>query len=100
VSFLLAAAAITLLRLREDPPGQVTPHWRREIAGGLRHLLTDPVLRRLMPASVVAWLAIGFGEGVSFVIVGQTLHRPPAFVGVLSALQGPVPSRAGWSRCG
>ncbi len=88
VSFLLAAATIALLRVREDPPDLVPPHWRREISEGLRHLLTDPMLRRVMLASVVAWLAIGFGEGVSFVIVGQTLHRPPAFVGVLSALQG------------
>jgi Na+/melibiose symporter-like transporter len=87
-TFLAAAAAITLMRLREKPPERSDLHWLREISAGLRHLMAETALRRTMIAGAVAWLVIGLGESVSFAVVDQGLHRPPGFIGVLASAQG------------
>jgi MFS family permease len=87
-TFLAAAAAITLMRLREEPPERSDLHWLREMSAGLRHLMAEAALRRTMIAGAVAWLVIGLSESVSFAVVDQGLHRPPEFIGVLASAQG------------
>lgn len=87
-SFVLAASVIAAMRLRERRPYGTRPVWREEVLAGLRHLLTEPVLRRAMTAGAMAFLVIGLVESVGFAIVDQGLHRAPAFIGVLASAQG------------
>ncbi len=62
--------------------------WRGELSAGVRHIAGSAVLRRVTGAAVCAVLGFGFSETTVFAVAGQGLHRPPAFVGVLVALQG------------
>jgi MFS family permease len=110
-TFLVAAAALARMRLREPAPtprlplgacGDLSaivdlrsPHapgggqgrWA-ELAGGLRHVLGDAPLRRMAVAVGVALLVIGFCESILFEVVGRGLGERPSFVGVVMAVQG------------
>jgi hypothetical protein len=87
-TFALAAGAVAALRVREPAPAPAGAHWRAEITAGIRHIGHTPVLRRLLVAGVIALLVFGFFETVPFSVVGEGLHRAPAFLGVLEAVMG------------
>jgi hypothetical protein len=87
-TFCAAAVAIALMRLDEQQPERGGLRWWSEASAGLRHLMSDAALRRAMLAAAAAWLITGLGESVTFAVVDQGLHRPPEFLGVLSAAQG------------
>jgi MFS family permease len=87
-TFALAAGAVAALRVREPAPARAGAHWRAEITAGIRHIGHTPVLRRLLVAGVIALLVFGFFETVPFSVVGEGLHRAPAFLGVLEAVMG------------
>lgn len=86
-TFLVAALATAALRVRETP---VPPagHWRAELTAGLAHIGRTPALRRLLVAGVIALVAFGFLQPVSFAVVAQGLHRSPPFLGVLEVAMG------------
>lgn len=89
VTFALAAGHLTLIRHREERP-QPTQHEEpgARIAAGFRYIARTPALRQATIAVVIAVVAFGFSESVLFAVVDEGLHRPPAFVGLLSSLQG------------
>jgi Na+/melibiose symporter-like transporter len=87
-TFAAAALAVAALRLREPRPGPAASHWRAEVTAGIRHIGRTPDLRRLLIAGVIALLVFGFFETVPFTVIGQGLHRSPAFLGVLEAVMG------------
>ncbi len=76
------------LRLAKSPPRPGRQRWRAELSAGVRHIAGSPALRQVTGAAVCAVLGFGFAETTMFAVAGQGLHRPPAFVGVLVALQG------------
>ena len=84
------AAAVTLARLRVDEPAPVPPERRlaAELAAGARHVAADRGLRRLFAALAVSVVSFGLGESVIFAVADDGLHRAPAFIGVLMAIQG------------
>jgi MFS family permease len=86
-SFVLAAVAVALLRLREPAPVRPSLHWRAEVAQGARHTFGDPALRRAVLAIGLAMLVLGATETTTFAYVDQGLHRPPAFIAVLVTVQ-------------
>ncbi|WP_445529059.1 MFS transporter [Streptomyces cyslabdanicus] len=88
-TFALAALLIARIRQQEDRP-QPAQHEETgaQIAAGFRYIARAPVLRQLTVAVVLAIVAFGFSESVLFAVVDAGLHRPPAFLGVLSSLQG------------
>lgn len=90
VTFLIAALALVALRVREPKPAtaQVGESRRAEVMAGARHVARVGVLRRMVIALGVALLAIGLCESVLFEVVARGLNRPPAFLGVLLAVQG------------
>jgi MFS family permease len=88
LSFLLAAAAIAAIRLREPAPVHTASRWREQLAGGIRFLWRDEPLRRTTVAVAVATLSFGALESIMFAYVDRGLHRPPTFLGVLVTLQG------------
>ncbi|WNM39815.1 MFS transporter [Micromonospora halotolerans] len=61
---------------------------RGELVAGVRHLVSEPALRRALLAVVLATIGLGFGETLWFAYVDQGLGREPAFLGVLVSLQG------------
>jgi MFS family permease len=62
--------------------------WRTELSAGVRHIAGSSVLRQVTGAAMCAVLGFGFSETTAFAVAGQGLHQPPAFVGVMVALQG------------
>lgn len=89
-TFVIAAAALIALRLREPPPRRDRRAESRlaELVAGARHVARQSELRRMVLALGVALLAIGLCESVMFEVVARGLHRPPAFLGVMLAVQG------------
>jgi len=90
-TFVAAAMALTALRLREprpDPADRAVESRLSELAAGARHIGAQRELRRMVTAMGIALLAIGLCESVLFEVVARGLHRPPAFLGVLLAVQG------------
>lgn len=95
VAGFLAAAAVGLaLRVRREPMEPVGPvelvgaGWAGEVVAGVRHLVGEPALRRLLVGSVLTMVALGVGESLYFAYVDRGLGRGPAFLGVLVSIQG------------
>jgi MFS family permease len=87
-TFAVPVLCLALLRLREPRPEPGGGRWRAEVLAGFRYLAATPVLRQLVIAGACMLTVFGFSETIVFAIAGQGLHRPPAFVGVLIAIQG------------
>jgi MFS family permease len=87
-TFLVAAAALALMRVREPRPEPCAERLRERFLAGARHLRETVPLRRLTVACAVALLVIGFSETLTFEIAGTGLGREAGFVGVLIAIQG------------
>lgn len=91
VSFLVAAAAMGLVRTRipraVDPSAERPGAWV-VLSAGMRHIMRTPPLRRVVLAVSVAILGLGFLEPVEFDVNSQGLHHSPAFMGLLFGFQG------------
>jgi Na+/melibiose symporter-like transporter len=86
-TFVASAVALSLLRVHERRPRPAEQHVLAELTAGARHILASEALRRIVGATAVALLVVGFAETVIFAVV-HALGRPPAFFGVLAAAQG------------
>jgi predicted MFS family arabinose efflux permease len=87
---VVAALALLALRVREPKPsaGRAPESRLSELLAGARHIARTRAVRRMVIALGIALLAIGFCESVMFDVVAEGLHRPPAYLGVLLAVQG------------
>jgi MFS family permease len=88
VTFLVAVATLLAIQVREEPVVPSQERWSRQLTEGARHIAATPVLRQLVVATVLAVIAFGLSETVSFAVVSQGLHRSPTFLGVLVSAQG------------
>jgi MFS family permease len=86
-TFVIAAACLASLRLREPKPEPAGEPWRRAVAAGARHVAATRPLRQVVVACAIVLLVLGFSETLTFAIV-DALHRHVSFVGVLMAVQG------------
>lgn len=86
-SFLAAALVYLSLRLREERPAPRRKDGRSATAEGVRHLWADPVLRPLVLAGGVTMLCAGVSGALTYAVV-EDLGHPPAYAGVLYAVQG------------
>lgn len=87
-TFAAAGLSLLALRLREPRPVPVPGRWQTEFTAGIRHIGQTRTLRRLLISGIGALLVFGFFQVVPFAVVGEGLHRPPAFLGVLEAVLG------------
>ncbi|MFJ5706637.1 MFS transporter [Streptomyces sp. NPDC093105] len=91
-TFALAAAAFAAMRIREERPAPAAARdrgaWRRETAEGVRLLAASPVLRPLVATGAFTMLLAGVNGAAVYAVVDQGLGRPPAYAGVLYAVQG------------
>ena len=88
LTFMIAAALLTRMRVVEPKPAPRSGGFLEEISAGARHLRITVPLRQLTFASGAALLVIGFSETLTFEVAGSGLGRDPSFVGVLLAVQG------------
>ncbi len=87
-TFALAALCLWRVRApdrRGDARGVPT---RDELLAGARHLVSSPVMRPLIPLTLVAGVAVGLSEITPLAVVTDGLHRDPAFLGVLGTFGG------------
>jgi MFS family permease len=87
-TFVVAALALVAVRHREARPAPSEHHLRAQVAAGARHIGASPGLLRIVTATAVVMLVVGFTETLVFSVLQHSLHRPPAFFGVLSSAQG------------
>jgi MFS family permease len=87
-TFLASAACLAALRLREVRPLAPEHHILTQLLAGITHIARRPGLRRIVLTVAATLLVVGFAETAIFAVLQKGLHRPPAFLGVLSAAQG------------
>lgn len=87
VTFLAAIAATASLRVTESEPDQTHSFWRDTVAG-FGHIRAVPLLAQLALVSAIAFSVIGVTETVIYAVVGEGLHRPASFMGVVLSVQG------------
>jgi MFS family permease len=86
-TFVIAAASLAALRLREAKPERRHEPWRDAVTAGARHVARTRPLREVLIACALVLLVLGFSETLTFAIA-DGLHRQLSFVGVLMAVQG------------
>lgn len=86
---LVASGVFATLDIRETPPdGAGEQCFWEEVAAGVRHIRTVPVLSRLTLGLGVAFAMTGLANTTILAVIEQGLHRSPEFFGVLAAIQG------------
>ena len=75
-TFGVSAACLAGLGLRERHPQPSEHHLRAQLAAGVRHIARSPGLRRIVAATGVALLVVGFSETIVFAVIQHGLHRP------------------------
>lgn len=86
-SFLLAAAMVALIPLREHRPEHDAQPWRAEMRAGLAHLLGDDLLRNALIAFGIMLLVLGFSESAIYAIL-DAFAKPATYAGVIVSVQG------------
>jgi MFS family permease len=86
-TFVVAAACLQALSLREAAPQRSGTSWRADLTAGLSYAWRSLILRRLVVTAVLALAVIGFLETITFAVVTVGLHRTATFLGVLTAVQ-------------
>ncbi|GGZ33650.1 MFS transporter [Streptomyces poonensis] len=87
VTFAVAAALLTLLRMREPVPVPPEGVWRERAAEGARHMWARPMLRLLVLCAGATMLCAGVNGALIYAVVDR-LGRSPAYTGVLYVAQG------------
>ncbi|MEA2308449.1 MAG: hypothetical protein QOG41_1215 [Thermoleophilaceae bacterium] len=86
-TFLASAALLASLRV-PDIERRRQSSVADELAAGIRHILTTPILRRLLFALCAAVAVLGLLQVVGLALVDHGLHRPATFLGVIFAVEG------------
>lgn len=92
VTFLAAIVAIASLQVTESKPDQTHESFWSDTTEGFRHIRAVPLLTHLSLVSAIAFSVIGVSETVIYAVVGQVvgqgLHSPASFMGVVMSVQG------------
>lgn len=87
VSFVVAAAFVASIPLREERPARAPQHWWTEMTGGLAHLVRDRLLRHTVVAFAMMLLVVGFSEASIYAIL-DGFDKPATFAAVVVTVQG------------
>lgn len=87
-SFLVAAGAIALLRVRQPRRETVASHWFAELTAGFRFIGGDVVLRRAVAGLFLVASSVGAVEVIGFALTDAGLGREPEFVSVIVTAMG------------
>jgi MFS family permease len=88
LTFMVSAVCLLRLRVKEPRPEPHEHHFLRQAWAGAAHIGHTRALRRMVGATAVCLLVVGFSETLIFAVVGSGLHRDPSFLGVLLSVQG------------
>jgi len=88
VTFAVAVLVLSMLRVTEPELAPRSESWLRHVAAGSNHLWRTPALRQAALSCLLAVIAFGLSETVIYAVLSDGLHRPPAFLGVLTSGQG------------
>jgi MFS family permease len=88
LTFMVSAVCLLRLRVKEPRPQPHEHHFLRQAWAGAAHIGHTRALRRMVGATAVCLLVVGFSETLIFAVVGSGLHRDPSFLGVLLSVQG------------
>ena len=83
----MAAVVVATIPVHEDQPVREEHHWWHEMTAGIRHLVTDRLLRHTLVAFGFMLLVLGFTEASIYAIV-DVFEKPVEFVSVIVAVQG------------
>jgi len=86
-TFVVAAIALTRLRITEPPPQPRERHWRAELTAGFAHIRQDPLMRAVVIAGALAMAISGVETPAVYGLI-DALHRSPSFLGPLTSLLG------------
>jgi MFS family permease len=89
VTFVVAAAAVAGLRVRESVADSSREHqsWRAEVVEGASYIRCTPLLLHPTVAIGLALLVIGFAESAIYAVV-EAFGRPVSFIGPMLTVQG------------
>lgn len=87
ISFLIAAAVISSLKVVEDVPERSEQHWRQEMTEGIRHIAGEPLLKHTLLALGLCILVLGFSESLVFALT-DAFDKPVEYVGFMLTIQG------------
>jgi MFS family permease len=87
-TFVFPVASLLLLHVREPAPHPAEGRWASQVAAGVRHIWQVAELRQIVIAGACMTTVFGFTETAIYAIITDGLHRPVAFIGVISAFQG------------
>lgn len=89
VALAIAAGVFTTLRIEESEPEREDGEtfWG-EVAAGIRHIRSVPVLSRMTLGLGVAFAMTGLANTTVFAVIDQGLGRGAEFFGVLVSIQG------------
>lgn len=86
-TFLIAAAVVASIPVRESAPQRDEGgHWQ-ELTAGVRHLVRDRVLLHSVVGLTLCLLVLGFSESAIFALTDE-FHREPTMVSVMVSVQG------------
>lgn len=95
ITFFVSAGSYLMLRDVSDLTRPVASdgdrsrgEFLRELAAGTRHVMRDPVIRRMVLAGAVGFTGAGMIDVAMFALVDSGLHRTTAIIGVLGGVQG------------
>jgi MFS family permease len=86
-SFVVAAAVIATIAIREGVPARDEAHVREQLLAGLRHLAGDRVLRHVLIGFGMTMLVIGFVEASIYALL-DAFDKPATYAGVFVTVQG------------
>jgi MFS family permease len=86
-TFLVAATAVSMLRVRGGSAPPTSKRWLDELTAGARHIWAERPLRRVAIAATAVMALSGVGVAAQYSLVAGLGERP-AFLGVLTAALG------------
>jgi MFS family permease len=87
-TFAFPIASLLLLNVHEPAPAPTTDGFITQLTAGMAYVRRTTQLRQAILAGACCTAVFGFAETIIYAVVGDGLHRPAAFVGVLVAIQG------------
>ncbi len=86
-TFLVAAAALSSLRVVEHKEEHEPLHWRAEVGAGITHIRRTPLLLHSTLSLSICLLVVGFAESAVYAVV-EAFDKPVEFVGPMLTIQG------------
>lgn len=86
-TFLVAAAAIATLKVREEQPEPEEGHMWSQFTAGVAHLNRDRIMKHLLIGLAICLTVIGFLESGIFAVLDH-FHKTASFASVLVTIQG------------